>query len=72
MELHSATNMDSLPAPANDATLRALQEAIGAQLSTSLVGGGDLPQLARIDRGRRPPVGESCLTDRDSNYLDRP
>jgi hypothetical protein len=46
MELHSATNMDSLPAPANDATLRALQEAIGAQLSTSSSGGVDLPQLA--------------------------
>ena len=46
MELHSATNMDSLPAPAYDATLRALQEAIGAQLTTSLAGGVDLPQLA--------------------------
>jgi hypothetical protein len=47
MELHSVTSMDSRPAPATDAAFRALQDAIGAQLTTNpATDGVDLPQLA--------------------------
>jgi hypothetical protein len=47
MELHNAMHMDARPLAANDPTLLALQEAIGAQLaSTPSTGGADLPQLA--------------------------
>lgn len=45
MELHNATNMDSRPASEDEGALRALQEAIGAQLTTNSSGSVDLPQL---------------------------